>query len=350
VLHGTAWQHDGCHPLRYNLAVESGSKAGTAGSWAVDAAAAGVRLDKYLAAPERLGSRGRVTAALDHGKIFLNGREAARADAATLLRAGDVVRHWADRPGSAKKRLVPAVTGDVAILYEDDAMVVVNKPAGLLAVPLERKSDASSVYEQIEDHLRSRGKRRPFVVHRIDRDTSGLVIFAKSLAAQERLKDQFRRREPERVYLAIVYGHPDPPAGTWRDHLVWDDKALIQRRTRPNDPRGKEAISHYRVLESLGGASLVEVTLETGKRNQIRIQARLRGHTLVGEQRYVFGPDELRSVEFPRQALHAHRLGFRHPVDGRALTFEAPMPPDMAALLVRLRRARQRESPAGQRR
>ena len=146
------------------------------------------------------------------------------------------------------------------------------------------------------------------------------------------MKDQFRRREPERVYWAVVYGHPQPPEGTWRDHLVWDSKALIQKRTHPGDAQGKEAISHYRVIESLPDASLLEVRLETGKRNQIRIQARLRGHTLVGEQRYVFGPESLRPIAFPRQALHAYRLSFRHPADGRPLSFEAPLPADLAGL------------------
>jgi len=309
-------------------------------NWTVSEGTSGVRLDKFLAASERLGSRGRVTEALDRGKVFLNEKEATRADAGSLLRSGDVVRVWMDRPGSATRRPGPTQTGDLQILYEDTAFIVLNKPAGLLAVPLERRSDASSAYDQIEDHLRPHGKRRPLVVHRIDRDTSGLVVFAKNTAAQKQLKDQFRRREPERVYWAVVYGHPQPPQGTWRDHLVWDSKALIQKRTHPGDAKGKEAISHYRVVESLPDASLLEVRLETGKRNQIRIQARLRGHTLVGEQRYVFGPDSLRSIAFPRQALHAYRLAFHHPADGRPLSFEAPLPADLAGLLARLRRGR----------
>lgn len=301
---------------------------------------AGVRLDKFLAADERLGSRGRVTAALDKGKVFVNGAEAGRADAGSLVRSGDVVRLWMDRPGSSRRRPGPAGAGEVEILYEDDLLIVVNKPAGLLSVPLERKSEAASAYEHLETHLRPRGKRRPLVVHRIDRDTSGLVVFAKHARAQEQLKAQFKRREPERVYWAVVYGRPEPPEGTWRDHMVWDAKALIQKRTHPGDPQGKEAISHYRVMEAWPDASLVEVRLATGKRNQIRLQARLRGHTLVGERRYVYGPDSLRSIAFPRQALHAYRLSFRHPADGRLLNFEAPLPADLAGLLARLRRSR----------
>lgn len=308
-------------------------------TWTVDGEDAGTRLDKFLAAASRLGSRAKAAAALERGKIFLNGTEATLSDAAARLAAGDVVRVWMDRPGSSRARPMPIEPGGLRILFEDDWLLVLDKPAGLLAVPLARREGAASVYDHVAEHLRTRGKRRPHVVHRIDRDTSGLVVFAKHARAQERLKDQFRRREPERVYLAVVYGHPAPREGTWRDHLVWDEEALIQKETHPRDPRAKEAISHYRVVEMFADASLIEVRLHTGKRNQIRLQARLRGHTLVGEQRYVYGPETLRPISFPRQALHAWRLAFRHPEDGRPLTFEAPLPDDLERLLARLRGA-----------
>jgi 23S rRNA pseudouridine1911/1915/1917 synthase len=307
--------------------------------WVVTSDDESPRLDKFLAAPQRIGSRARVVAALERGKVFVNDAEATPADAGSRLAEGDVVRLWMDRPGSAKRRPGPFDSAELEIVYEDDALIVLNKPAGLLAVPLERKEGATSMYDQIEDHLRSHRTRLPLVVHRIDRDTSGLVVFAKHVRAQEQLKSQFRRREPERVYRAIVYGHPEPATGTWRDRLVWDRKALIQKQTHPTDPKGTEAISEYRVLETFSGTSLIEVRLRTGKRNQIRIQARLRGHTLVGERRYVFGPDEIRPIQFSRQALHAYRLAFRHPVDDRPLSFEAPPPADFAGLLSRLRRA-----------
>ena len=111
---------------------------------------------------------------------------------------------------------------------------------------------------------------------------------------------------------------------------------LIQKATHPRDPRGKDAICHYRVLRRFGETSLIEVRLVTGKRNQIRLQARLRGHTLVGEQRYIFGPAELRPIAFPRQALHAWKLAFTHPVDNRPLEFESPLPDDMKTLLRKL--------------
>jgi len=299
----------------------------------------GTRLDKYLAGESRLGSRARAFTAIERGKVFVNGVEAAVTDAALKLAPGDVVRVWMDRPGSARRRPLSGVFGELAVVYEDDVLIVVNKPAGLLAVPLERRAEQPSVFDLVEDHFRPGGKRRPLVVHRIDRDTSGLVVFAKNARAQEQLKAQFAQREPERIYWAVVYGRPEPPTGTWRDLLVWDTRSLVQKRAHAADPRRKEAISHYRVLEAFDGASLLEVRLETGKRNQIRMQARLHGHMLVGERLYVTEAEPRAPISFPRQALHAQRLAFRHPVDGRPLAFEAPVPNDLKRLLARLRSA-----------
>jgi 23S rRNA pseudouridine1911/1915/1917 synthase len=308
-------------------------------SWRVGPAEAGGRLDRFLADASRLGSRGRARAALDRGKVFVNGVESASTAAGQPLAAGDLVRVWSDRPGSSRRRVTHHTPeGPLRIVYEDDELIVVDKPAGLLAVPLDRRSGSVSVQDLLVEHLRSRGKRRPLVVHRIDRDTSGLVAFTTRGEAQARLRDQFRKRLPERVYLALVYGRPSPPSGTWRDRLVWDDAALIQKETHPRDPRGKDAVSEYRVVEAFAHAALLEVRLVTGRRNQIRLQARLRGHVLVGEQRYTYGPAELRPIDFPRQALHAHRLSLEHPSSGRRLTFESPLPPDMVELVNRLRR------------
>jgi 23S rRNA pseudouridine1911/1915/1917 synthase len=306
--------------------------------WIVSTDEQGLRLDKFLAESGRLGSRRRASVALDRGKVFVNTVEAPRDAAARRLTAGDHVRVWIDRPGSARGR-VARRAGDLRIVFEDDTLIVLDKPAGLLAVPLERRGGAPSIFDQVTAYLRPHGKRRPLVVHRIDRDTSGLVVFVRDPAAQNRLRLQFKRHTVERVYWAVVYGHPEPPDGTWRDRLVWDEKVLIQKETHPRDPEGMDAVSHYKLLERFRISSLVEVRLETGKRNQIRIQARLRGHTLVGERRYVYGPDELRPIQFERQALHAHRLVFEHPATGEVLRFEAPIPADLNDLLARLRRS-----------
>ena len=306
--------------------------------WTVDRESKGLRLDKFLAAAGRLASRGRAADALERGKVFLNDAEATRADAAHRLADGDRVRVWEDRPGSARAKTPRAPRrGELSIVYQDKSIIVVNKPPGLLAVPLERQEDANSVQDELVAMMRSRGKRRPFVVHRIDRDTSGLVVFATTTEAQHRLKQQFRQREPERIYLAVVYGHPSPASGVWNDHLVWDQKVLVQKETHPKDPYGKEARARYRIVERLRDASLIEVSLVTGRRNQIRLQARLHGHTLVGESRNTYGPDPLRPIAFARQALHAHRLGFRHPDTDRPVSFEAPLPADMIELIGKLR-------------
>jgi len=306
--------------------------------WTVRSDDAGVRLDKFLAAEGRAGSRARAIAALRRRKVFLNNREAEERDAGTMLAPGDIVRLWMDRPGSASPRMSLGVGRDLPVVFEDDHLVVLNKPPGVLAVPLEQRADARSVYGDLKEYLRRRGRKRAYVVHRIDRDTSGLVVFAVNVRAQERLKEQFERRTVERVYLALVYGRPTPAAGTWEDRIAWDADSLTQKKAHPRDPRAKEAISNYRVLETFRDASLIEVRLVTGRRNQIRIQAGLRGHSLIGEQRYVFDPVPARPIQFPRQALHAYRLSFRHPRDERPLTFEVPMPADMTELLARLRR------------
>jgi 23S rRNA pseudouridine1911/1915/1917 synthase len=306
--------------------------------WIVLEENAGMRLDKFLASPLRLGSRARAAAALDRGKVYVNGEVVTNA--ATRLAVADEVRVWMDKPGTAKRPHKPGPRGDLDIIYEDEALILINKPAGVLTVPLERKRDGPSVYDRIVEYLKPAGKRRPLVVHRIDQDSSGLVVFAKDAGAQGRLKAQFKRREPERVYWAVVYGRPKPADGTWRDRLVWDTTALIQKETHPRDPRGSDAVSRYRTLEAFRDASLLEIRLVTGRRNQIRIQARLRGHTLVGEQRYTYGPDSLRTIRFNRHALHAYRLAFRHPVDNRPLAFEAPPPKDFTELLTRLRGGR----------
>jgi 23S rRNA pseudouridine1911/1915/1917 synthase len=299
--------------------------------WIVSSEEQGLRLDRFLATPGRLASRSRVRTAIERGQVFINGVETSARDGGARLESGDIVKVWIDRPGSSKRKGHFEARG-LHILYEDEALLVVNKPAGLLAVPLGRRP-SKSAFSLLAEHLGPRGRRIPFVVHRIDRDTSGIVVFAKSAAAQRSIKDQFARREPERVYWAIVHGCPSPPRGRWRDQLAWDEEDLKQTVTGTRDPRGVEAISDYRVLETFADASLLEVKLHTGKRNQIRIQAAQRGHALIGERQYAKS-----ATTFPRQALHAHQLAFAHPIDGRAMAFEAPLPEDLSELLRRLRR------------
>lgn len=298
----------------------------------------GVRLDRWLASPERLGSRRRAADALSRGRVWLDGLEQRLDDAPRALRPGQVVRLWMDRPGTATRR-GPHRAGPLVILFEDADVLVLSKPAGLLTVPLPERPGAASLAAQVEAHWRSHGKRSALAVHRLDRDTSGPVVFARSGAAQRHLKDQFARRTPERVYHAVVHGVPADAQGTWRTWLRWDAVARVQRPVAPGTPRSHEAIGHFRVLERLRGASLLEVRLVTGRRHQVRAQAWLAGHPLVGEKRYTSAPPAapLEPLAFPRQALHGTRLAFTHPRTGERLVFDVPPPGDFHALLNRLR-------------
>ena len=307
-------------------------------SWIIPSEDASLRLDKWLAAADRLGSRSRALDAIAKGKVFVNDTEQTTADAARKLLEGETVRLWMDRPGSAERRYSERRSSGVHLLYEDASLIVANKPAGLLTVPLPAQPDEPSLLDQLKTHLRSHRKIVPLVVHRIDRDTSGIVLFAKSRDAQHKLKDQFEKRTAERIYLALVHGIPQPESGTWRDLLEWDPEELKQQRAEKRTARAQEAVCRYSVIEKFAAAALIEVSLVTGKRNQVRIQASLHGHPLVGEKMYVDENAPRHKIAFARQALHAHQLRFRHPVDQRRLSFEAPLPDDLLKLRENLRK------------
>jgi 23S rRNA pseudouridine1911/1915/1917 synthase len=309
-------------------------------SWQVIESESGLRLDKWLAAAERLGSRSKALSAIERGKVFVNGVEQTVAGAARRMQTGETVRLWMDRPGSAERRYTERREAGLHLLYEDSSLLVINKPAGLLTVPLSSQPDEPSLLDKVKHHLRSHKKLEPLLVHRIDRDTSGVVIFAKTHEAQRKLKEQFEQRRAERVYLAVVYGHPKPESGTWRDFLAWNQDSLKQQLAERRDRNAKEAVCRYRTLEKFPGAALIEVSLVTGKRNQIRVQAGLRGHQMVGEKKYVYDPAPQPRIEFARQALHAHRLAFKHPMNQRPMNFEAQPPDDFQSLLETLRKRR----------
>jgi 23S rRNA pseudouridine1911/1915/1917 synthase len=306
-------------------------------NWQVSESEAGLRLDKWLATQERLGSRSKALSAIERGKVFVNGAEQTVADAARRVLAGETVRLWMDRPGSAERRYSERRDSGLHLLYEDSSLLVINKPPGLLTVPLPSQPDEPSLLDLVKRHLRSSKRSATLVVHRIDRDTSGIVVFAKTLEAQKNLQDQFERRKAERVYLAVVYGRLKPETGTWRDFLVWDQDELRQKRAERRDRNAKEAICHYRALETFSGTTLIEVSLVTGKRNQIRVQAGLRGHPLVGEKKYVYEPAPSNKIKFGRQALHARQLKFLHPLNARPMSFEVAPPEDFQELINNLR-------------
>lgn len=327
-------------------------------SWTVSPLEADVRLDKFLAFPARLASRSAAVEALDHARVFVNGRSVGADQSGRKLVPGDVVGYWADRPGSAHARTSTTVVRGVRILYEDDALLVVDKPPGLLTVPLGRRKAAPSVATILAERPDWKGRRAPLVVHRIDRDTSGIVVFAKTPPALVHLKAQFESRLPVRIYSAIVTGVPSPASGEWRDSLVWDGDELTQRVVASTDRRARVAICEYQVVESFGRAALLDIRLITGKRNQIRVQANRHGHPLLGERQY--RPAEgaapvantrpatssrerdprVRLPQCPRQALHARHLELAHPLSGQQVVFDAPLPRDLIVVLDALRHGR----------
>jgi 23S rRNA pseudouridine1911/1915/1917 synthase len=310
--------------------------------WVVSDSDAGTRLDLWLVRCAEGGSRRRVAEWLARGKVYLDGRPVDAAAAAHRVVAGQRVGVWLDRPGSAtaSDRSVVPLRHLLRLVYSDAAILVVDKPPGLLVDPLpEGRAAEVTVLDLLRDHVRREARTGLYVVHRIDRETSGLVLLARTAAAGDVLKDQFEAHAPERVYQAVVLGHPAPASGTWRDRLSWDASTFRQRRAHGSDARAKEAIAQYTVREQFAFAALVEVALLTGKRNQIRVQAALRGHPLLGEHQYRFAappePPGMPSLE--RHALHAWRLGFVHPVTAQPVSFTAPLPDDLVRLLGDLR-------------
>ena len=212
---------------------------------------------------------------------------------------------------SKSERLDPRVR----ILYEDDDLIVIDKAAGLLTVANEQV-----LYETAEAFLTA---YRPVqVVHRLDRDTSGVLVFAKNAYVRERLQELFAVHDIERIYVAIVHGKLKPPAGTFRSMLAEDRELKVR-----SGAEGKEAITHYRTIASGRRYSMLEVTLETGRRNQIRVHLSEAGHPVVGDMMY-----GKRDDDFGRLALHAKRLGFVHPRTGKKVVFESDLPREFREL------------------
>ena len=301
-------------------------------------ASSGERLDKALATASGL-SRERVKALLGEGRIMLGGSAAGQAS--LKLAAGTAFRISvpAAVPAEAAAQDIPLV-----IAYEDEHLIVINKPAGLVVHPAAGNHDGTLVNALLH-HCRGQlsgigGVARPGIVHRIDKDTSGLLVVAKSDVAHEGLARQFADHSIERAYLAVTSGNPMPPAGTIRGNIARSN-ANRKKMALVDDGRGKHAVTHYRTLEVLPGAALVECRLETGRTHQLRVHLSSIGHALLGDPVYGRTPAKLRpllaSLGFQRQALHAAELGFIHPVTGERLLFVNELPADMQHLLVELR-------------
>ena len=250
----------------------------------------------------------------------------------------------------SRSREVVAARKALRVVHQDDDLLVVDKPPGWLVEPLPGAAPSEvTLLDMVGDLLRSAGRIRPYVVHRIDRDTSGLVLFALNPTVRDSLKRQFEKRHAVACLHGIVNGTPEPQSGIWRDKLVWDSERLVQKRAHAQEERAKDAVARYRVVERFPWQSLLEISLVTGKRNQNPRAGRLPGPRAGGGApgtRFGRPRDEAHEPEFGRQALHAVRLGFTHPATGRLVEFTAELPEDMEGLLRVLRRQAGGKRPA----
>lgn len=298
----------------------------------------GVRLDRALATLLPELSRERVKALILAGQVTGPGGRPAtdpalkvRTDMAFAVEIPEAV------PAEAQPQAI-----DLVIPYEDEHLIVVDKPAGMVVHPAAGNLDGTLVNALLH-HCSGQlsgigGVARPGIVHRIDKDTSGLLVVAKTDQAHEGLARQFKDHSIERRYLAIVNGRPSPPSGTvdqWIGRSDSDRKKMAVQR----EGRGKRAVTHYRTVQLLNRSALIECQLETGRTHQVRVHLAHIGHALLGDQVYSRGVAHkalLTELGFKRQALHAAKLGFIHPATSQALTFESPITDDMQQLFSHL--------------
>jgi len=313
----------------------------------------GARLDVFLAAARPDLSRSRAKALILGGHVAIGG--ATVVEPKRPVNAGD--RAIVTLPPPVPAEPLPEAM-PLAIAYEDDDVIVIDKPAGIVVHPAPGHAGGTLVNALIAhcgDSLSGiGGVRRPGIVHRLDKDTTGLLVVAKNDRAHAGLAAQFAERDRdgglEREYRALVWGAPVPPAGTVDAEI--GRSATNRQKMAVTPGRGRRAVTHYRVLETYGPAaaplaSLLAVKLETGRTHQIRVHLARLGHALIGDRTYGAGlatkaaklPEPAQSLvrAFPRQALHAAILGFRHPANGEKLRFEADFPADMLELISALR-------------
>lgn len=299
-------------------------------------AMAGWRLDRALAASIAAHSRERLKALISAGQV--SGPDGVLwRDPALKVKGGEAVcvRVPAARPSDTLAQDIP-----LHIVHEDEALLVVDKPAGLVVHPAAGNLDGTMVNALLH-HCAGRlsgigGVARPGIVHRIDKDTSGLLVVAKTDTAHEALARQFAAHTVERRYSAVVAGLPVPPAGRIEGALA-RSTANRQKMAIVAEGRGKRAVTHYRMVQSLRGAAFVECRLETGRTHQIRVHMSSIGHPLLGDPVYGRMPGKLAEaldqLNFRRQALHAATLGFIHPLLGKAVAFESALPHDIVELI-----------------
>lgn len=218
-----------------------------------------------------------------------------------------------------------SVIDRLEVIYEDDSVVVISKPAGLLTMATATEKTRTA-YAILRAHLNNRKRpEKVFIVHRLDREASGLVVFAKTPESKERLQDQFKDHSAGRRYVCVVEGRVKADAFTIRSYLA--ENAAYRVYSTRNEKIGKLAVTHAKVLKRSSKTTFLEVQLETGRKHQIRVHLAERGHPIVGDQAY-----GSRSNPIRRLALHGVRLEFKHPVSGRPMTFRSPSPKAFDAL------------------
>ncbi len=294
------------------------------------------RLDKALAETTGL-SRERIKGLIAGGAVTVDDHSATSASAA--VDAGAVFR-IALPPPQPLDLAAQAIALD--IVFEDEHLIVVNKPPGMVVHPAAGNRDGTLVNALLY-HCRGglsgiNGVERPGIVHRIDKDTSGLLVVAKTDEAHEGLARQFADHSIHRRYLAVCAGHPHPPEGVIAGRIGRSERDRKKMAVLPPDSkRGKLAVTHYSALRRLSHCSVIECRLETGRTHQVRVHCASIGHPLLGDPVYGRTPAPLRALlrrlEFERQALHAAELGFIHPAMGETVEFRAELPRDMTELI-----------------
>lgn len=278
-------------------------------------------------------SKARLTALLSSQAILVNGQISTRHD--QLLKRGDSIsihRRASEPNASLKPRL------NFPIVYEDDSVIVIDKPDGLLSMATDHIK-IHTAYHKVTNYVKASDasrKKRIFIVHRLDRDVSGLLVFAKTEKVKEFLQTNWKRFEKK--YYAIVEGRPKKPEGTIESYLT-EDKFRRVYSTRKS-PKSKLSITHYKTLEIWGNYSFLEVSLETGRKNQIRVHMADMGHPIAGDDKY-----GAKTNPIHRLGLHAFHLSFKYSASGKLMTFTSALPPNFYQLRTTSRVRKQSPSP-----
>ena len=302
-----------------------------------------LRVDKFLMNRIENATRNKIQQAAKAGSVRVND---VVVKSNYKVKGGDQVKVLFTHP--PYENLLVGEDIPLDIVYEDDALVVVNKAAGMVVHPGHGNYNGTLLNALLYhfESLPLNANDRPGLVHRIDKDTSGLLVVAKTEKAMTHLAKQFFDKTSQRSYYALVWGDVKDDTGTIEGHIGRDPKNRLLMTVFPDGVQGKEAITHYEVLERFGYTTLVRCRLDTGRTHQIRAHMKHIGHTLFGDARYG-GDNILKGTTFtkykqfvdncfkllPRQALHAQTLGFVHPISGKSMSFEAPLPNDMLTAL-----------------